>query len=92
VDKEIAFAVIKRFSGKYAVQDMCRFYGVSRSGYYAWKQRLPRGAKDLELIKMIEECHAQNKRRYGYRRVAIWLRREKGLTVNHKKVLRITQS
>jgi len=92
VDKEIAFAVIKRFAVKYTVQDMCRFYGVSRSGYYAWKQRPPRGAKDLELIKMIEECHAQHKRRYGYRRVAIWLQREKGLTVNHKKVLRVTQS
>jgi transposase InsO family protein len=91
VDKKIAFAVIKRFSEKYHVRDMCRFYGVSRSGYYAWTHREPVSAKDRELIKFIEECHVQNKRRYGYRRVALWLRREKGMMVNHKKVLRITQ-
>lgn len=40
---------------------------------------------------MIEECHKQHKRRYGYRRVTMWLKQEKGLTVNHKKVLRITE-
>ena len=40
---------------------------------------------------MIEECHKKHKRRYGYRRVQLWLEREKGITVNHKKVLRITQ-
>lgn len=48
-------------------------------------------SKDLELVKLIEECHKQHKRRYGYRRVALWLKKEKDLTVNHKKVLRITE-
>ncbi len=71
---------------------MCDFYCVSRSGYYAWVDREPRTLKDRPLIKMIEECQVQHKGRYGYRRVAIWLKREKGLIVNHKKVLRITQS
>ena len=50
----------------------------------------PFHAKDSDLIKLIEECHVQHKRRYGYRRVAIWLKRNKGLTINRKKVLRIT--
>jgi transposase InsO family protein len=72
------------------VADMCCVYGVSRSGYYAWKKRESVVSRDLELIKLIEECHIQHKRRYGYRRVTLWLKNEKGLAINHKKVLRIT--
>jgi transposase InsO family protein len=68
---------------------MCRFYKVSRSGYYAWKNRSPDLTSDMDLVKLIEECQAKHKRRYGYRRVALWLQREKGLKVNHKRVLRV---
>jgi len=70
---------------------MCRFYNVPRSSYYAWKQQETMPSKELELVALIEECHKKHKRRYGYRRVRLWLEREKGITVNHKKVLRITQ-
>jgi hypothetical protein len=69
---------------------MCLFYGISRSGYYAWKTRKDAPSKDIELVELIEECQRKHKRRYGYRRVALWLKNEKGMMVNHKKVLRIT--
>lgn len=68
---------------------MCSFYNVSRSGYYSWLRRPEISFKDTGLLKMIEECQAKHKRRYGYRRVTAWLKSEKGLTVNHKKVLKI---
>lgn len=68
---------------------MCEFYRVSRSGYYSWKKRDPAKSKDTELVKLINECHASHKRRYGYRRVKLWLEREKGVCVNHKRVLRV---
>lgn len=68
---------------------MCRFYKVSRSGYYAWQDRSTDKQGDIELVRLIEECQKKHKRRYGYRRVCIWLRQEKGLVVNHKRVLRI---
>lgn len=68
---------------------MCEFYHVSRSGYYSWKKRDPAKSKDTELVKLINECHASHKRRYGYRRVKLWLEREKGVCVNHKRVLRV---
>ncbi|MDR1914581.1 MAG: IS3 family transposase [Clostridiales bacterium] len=86
------FSVIKRFSGKYPVAEMCRFYAVSRSGYYDFLKRPPKENPDKSLIDVISECHAGHKKRYGYRRVAKWLKREKGLTVNKKKVLRITRA
>lgn len=68
---------------------MCSFYNVSRSGYYSWLRRPETSPKDTRLLKMIEECQAKHKRRYGYRRVTAWLKSEKGLTVNHKKVLKL---
>ena len=69
---------------------MCAFYGVSRNGYYIWKKRETAPSRDSDLVEMIEECHRLHKRRYVYRRVVQWLKQEKGLTVNRKKVLRIT--
>ena len=44
----------------------------------------------IELVELNEECQRKHKRRYGYRWVTLWLKNEKGMTVNHKKVLRIT--
>jgi len=49
------------------VRTMCRIYGVSTSGYYAWKQR-PISAhrqQDLHLIETIKETHQGLKRSYG---------------------------
>jgi hypothetical protein len=63
---------------------MCRFYSVSRSGYYSWKSKEKMPSEDQELVDIINECHSENKRRYGYRRVVLWLRKEKGVIVNHK--------
>ena len=70
---------------------MCAFYAVSRSGYYASLKHKPDKEKDMELVHLIEECQARHKRRYGYRRVQMWLRQEKGITINHKKALRLTR-
>ncbi len=68
---------------------MCDFYRVSRSGYYSWRSRDETPAEDAELVELINECHTAHKRRYGYRRVKLWLEREKGVNINHKRVLRV---
>ena len=69
---------------------MCRFFNVSRSGYYKYLKRIDIPAKDLELAKKIEECQIENHRTYGYRRVHIWLGRH-GIHRNPKTVLRVMQ-
>ncbi len=69
---------------------MCRFFKVSRSGYYKYLKRIDRPAKDLELANKIEECQTENHRTYGYRRVHIWLER-KGIYRNPKTILRVMQ-
>ena len=67
---------------------MCRFFSVSRSGYYDFVKRMDRPAKDRKLAKKIKECQIQTGQTYGYRRVAIWLERS-GIHHNPKNVLRI---
>jgi transposase InsO family protein len=67
---------------------MCRFFGVSRSGYYSYIIRMDKPAKDLPLAEKIRECQACNRNTYGYRRVHMWLERN-GVFCNPKTVLRV---
>jgi len=68
---------------------MCQFFGVSRSGYYDFVKRKDRVSRDQHIAEMISECQHRCGRTYGYRRVHLWLMREKSLQFNPKTVLRI---
>lgn len=85
----VKFRVIYRFKDRYPIKQMCKFFQVSRSGYYAWIGRMEREDKDKWLAEKIAICQEKSKKTYGYRRVGIWLLREYGLKINHKAVLRI---
>ena len=69
---------------------MCRFFKVSRSGYYGYVKRMNVPEWDLPIAEKIRECQRQSHRTYGYRRVQIWLDKE-GIHRNPKTVLRIMQ-
>ncbi len=69
---------------------MCRFFKVSRSGYYGYVSRMGIHAWDLPLAEKIRECQEQCGKTYGYRRVHIWLERN-GIYRNPKTVLRVMQ-
>ena len=69
---------------------MCRFFEVSRSGYYGYISRLEVPAKDLPLAEKIKECQEKYGKTYGYRRVHIWLERQ-GIHHNPKTILRVMQ-
>ena len=69
---------------------MCRFFKVSRSGYYDFVKRMDIPDRDLPLARRIEECQQECKSTYGYRRVAIWLDK-RGIHHNPKTVLRVMQ-
>ena len=66
--------VIYRHKEKYSVSEMCRFFDVSRSGYYGYVSRMDTPAKDLPLAEKIRECQEKCGQTYGYRRVHIWLK------------------
>lgn len=71
----VKYLAIYRHTDKYSVSEMCRFFGVSRSGYYGYINRMHIPSKDLPLADMIRECQLKTKQTYGYRRVHIWLQR-----------------
>ena len=80
--------VIYRNKDKYSISEMCRFFEVSRSGYYDYVKRQEVPAKDLPLAEKIRECQDKCGKTYGYRRVHIWLERN-GIYKNPKTVLRV---
>ena len=84
----VKYNVIYRHREKYSISEMCRIFGVSRSGYYSYVKRMDVPAKDLPLAEKIRECQAECKQTYGYRRVHIWLERKK-IHCNPKTVLRV---
>ena len=86
----VKYLVIYRHKDKYGVSEMCRFFGVSRSGYYGYVSRMDIPAFDLPLAEKIKECQEECGRTYGYRRVHIWLERH-GIHHNPKTILRVMQ-
>lgn len=85
----LKYEVIYCRQTQHPVSVMCRFFKVSRSGYYDYVKRRERGQRDAVLAGMIAECQKRCGRTYGYRRVQIWLMREKSLYFNPKTVLRV---
>jgi len=67
---------------------MCKFFEVSRSGYYDFLKRKDTPDQDEALARRIIECQKHSRKTYGYRRVHIWLERQ-GINCNPKTVLRI---
>ena len=86
----VKYMVIYRHREKYGISEMCRFFQVSRSGYYGYVQRMDIPARDLPLAEKIRECQEHSRMTYGYRRVHIWLKRH-GIHKNPKTILRVMQ-
>ena len=86
----VKYMVIYRHKDKYSTSEMCRFFNVSRSGYYDYVKRMDIPAKDLPLAEKIKECQNKCGKTYGYRRVHIWLEKQ-GVHHDPKTILRVMQ-
>ena len=86
----VKYMVIYRHKDKYSISEMCRFFNVSRSGYYDYVKRMDIPARDLPLAEKIRECQTKCGKTYGYRRVHIWLEKN-GIYHNPKTILRVMQ-
>ena len=82
------YAVIYRHREQYPISVMCKFFGVSRSGYYGYVGRLGKPEKDAALAEEIRQQQKRSLRTYGYRRMQIALA-AKGIYRNPKTVLRV---
>lgn len=69
---------------------LCRMLGVSKSGYYAWRQRPPskRSREDATLTAKIREIHQRSRQTYGSPRVHAELR-ALGTRCGRKRVERL---
>ena len=85
---KVKYAVIYRHRNKYPISVMCKFFGVSRSGYYDFVKRLSQPEHDAELAERIKECLDRTDKTYGYRRVWKWLK-DRNVERNPKTILRV---
>lgn len=71
---------------------MCRVFGVSRSGYQAWKNRQisKREQANKDLWPRIEQIIQRSKEALGYRQITVQLAQE-GIKVSPNRVQRLLQ-
>jgi putative transposase len=72
---------------------MCRVFGVSASGFYAWNSREPsaRAIEDARLTARIRHYHARSRGAYGAPNILEDLRDE-GIRVGKKRVARLMKA
>jgi transposase InsO family protein len=69
---------------------MCRLYGVTRGGYYAWRSRRPgaRAQENAALLEKIVQVHQDSRGTYGSPRVHRQLQAS-GVSVSENRVARL---
>ena len=74
----------------FPIQFMCRMLGVSRSGYYDWRDRPPSGRsrQDATLTGKIREIHLRSRETYGSLRVHAEVR-DLGIRCGRRRVERL---
>lgn len=87
---EAQYQFIEAHAQEFSLEVLCRTFGVSRSGYYAWMQR-PQSARqtsDAELLMAIKQIHAEKQQRYGALRIWKALK-GRGWRCSKKRVARL---
>lgn len=87
------FKLIEAEKAKYPIAMLCRILGVSKSGYYAWRMRVPsrRSQQDATLTEKIHEIHQRSRETYGYPRVHAELL-SLGISCGRRRVARLMKS
>ncbi len=77
-------------AAQHSVRLLCRVLDVSRSGYFAWRNRPPaaRARADQALTEQIRQIHEHSRQTYGSIRVRAALR-ERGEVVGRRRVARL---
>jgi transposase InsO family protein len=84
------YRFIEKHQRRHPVGLQCGVLEVSRSGYYAWRERRKKEKDDAHraLIEHIRRIHKKSRRTYGSPRIHAELRAE-GVVCNHKRVARL---
>ena len=81
---------MKALEDHYPVAALCLAFGVSRSGYHAWKNRPPsaRAGTDAALVHQLCQAHAASRQTYGSPRLLQALQKQ-GLRTSRRRVCRL---
>jgi putative transposase len=84
------YEFIKAHQHEYGVEKMCRVFGISRSGYYAWLKEpvSNRAQEDARLLRLIRASYVASHGIYGSPRIFLDLR-EAGETCSKHRVARL---
>ena len=84
------YAFIDAHKEEFPIQRMCAVLGISRQGYYAWRDREPsqRQRQDEELTQRIKAMHEQSYQTCGSPRIQAELR-EADLRVSRRRIRRL---
>ena len=85
---KVKYHVIYMNRDRYAISTMCKFFEVSRSGYYDYIKRMDSPAFDSEIAEVIRQIQESSDKTYGYR--GVWkVLKGKNIHRNPKTILRI---
>ena len=81
---------MKTLQAEHSLADLCAAFGVSRSGYHAWKSRPPsaRQQADQTLGQRLCQAHAASRQTYGSPRLLAALRQQ-GHRTSRRRVRRL---
>ncbi len=84
------YKLIDAEKANFPVRVLCRILGLSRSGYYEWKDRPPSGRsrQDTALTEKVREIHRRSRETYGSPRVHAELG-TLGIRCSRKRVARL---
>jgi transposase InsO family protein len=86
----VKYAFIRRHAERFSIARLCGTLGVSRSGYYEWRDRPEsrHASEDRQLLQSIRALHAQSREAYGAYKV--WqVSRARGVACGRHRVDRL---
>jgi putative transposase len=86
----IKHKVVDALRDRYSIESLCKYLGISRSGYYKYRQRIDTD-RDGECKVQIQAIYDEHDGTWGYRQIQLGLYRRFHIVVNHKRVLRLMQ-
>jgi len=85
----VKYAFIEKHENEYRVSSMCRLMQVSRSGYYAWRDRPAQSdAQQNELLSQIRRVHVKSRQAYGAKKTWLALKSQ-GISCGKHSVARL---
>ncbi len=86
----IKHRVVDALRDRYSVGSLCKYLGISRSGYHKYRRRSGTD-RDHECKAQILAIYSEHNGTWGYRQIQMGIYRRFKVVVNHKRILRLMQ-